>query len=111
MVELAHELRDRGLTVWVAGGAGGPVDEARAAGAALNLWDADPALVADRAHGPDALEVTWAGPPPTADVDELRDTRCRGAGRGAGATWARVRAGRSTSTSWWPPRRRGRRGD
>ena len=30
--------------------------------AALNVWDADPALVAARAHGPDAVEVTWAGP-------------------------------------------------
>jgi len=84
LVELARRLRRDGLAVWVAGGVTGRTEEARAAGAALNVWDADPALVAARATGPDALEVTWAGPPPAAAplpgrLAELRD---------AGATWA-----------------------
>ena len=51
-----------GITVWVAGGAAGRVVEARAIGAALNVWDADPLLVASRSQGPEAVEVTWGGP-------------------------------------------------
>ncbi len=85
MVELGRELAGAGLLVWMAGGAAGRTEEARAAGATLNLWDVEPALVADRASGPDGLEVTWAGPPPAASpplADRLR------ALHDAGATWA-----------------------
>ena len=76
---------DAGLTVWVAGGPAGRTEEARAAGAALTVWEADPALVAARASGPDALEVTWAGPPPAAAptvADTLQLLQQ------AGASWA-----------------------
>jgi alkanesulfonate monooxygenase SsuD/methylene tetrahydromethanopterin reductase-like flavin-dependent oxidoreductase (luciferase family) len=84
MVTLGRELVDAGLTVWVAGGRAGRTEEARAVGAALNVWDAEPALVAERSGGADGTEVTWAGPPPAATpplasrVRELHD---------AGASW------------------------
>jgi alkanesulfonate monooxygenase SsuD/methylene tetrahydromethanopterin reductase-like flavin-dependent oxidoreductase (luciferase family) len=85
MVDLARALRRAGLTPWIAGGPAARTIEARAAGVALNLWDADPALVMTRAHGPDAVEVTWAGPPPGSDgALEARVA----AVAGAGATWA-----------------------
>jgi hypothetical protein len=69
----------------VAGGPAARVVEAQGAGVALNLWDAEPALVASRAQGPDAVEVTWGGPPPSGDSslgDKVRELA------GAGATWA-----------------------
>lgn len=84
MADLARTLRARGLTVWVAGGPAARVTEALEAGVALNLWDADPALVSTRAHGPDAVEVTWAGPPPS---DALMADKVDDLAR-AGATWA-----------------------
>jgi alkanesulfonate monooxygenase SsuD/methylene tetrahydromethanopterin reductase-like flavin-dependent oxidoreductase (luciferase family) len=85
MVELGRELVAAGLPVWMAGGPAGRTEEPRAAGAALNLWDVEPAFVAERAAGADAVEVTWAGPPPSASpplADRLR------ALHDAGATWA-----------------------
>jgi alkanesulfonate monooxygenase SsuD/methylene tetrahydromethanopterin reductase-like flavin-dependent oxidoreductase (luciferase family) len=85
MVELARSLEDAGLTVWLAGGPAARVAESQRAGAALNLWDAEPALVAARARGADALEVTWGGPPPESEA-ALRET-VRNLSR-AGATWA-----------------------
>lgn len=84
MVSLGRELVDAGLTVWIAGGTAGRTDEARAAGAAINLWDAGPAIVAERCNGADAIEVTWAGPPPAA-VPPLGE-RVR-ALQEAGASW------------------------
>jgi alkanesulfonate monooxygenase SsuD/methylene tetrahydromethanopterin reductase-like flavin-dependent oxidoreductase (luciferase family) len=84
MVELACALREMGLPVWLAGGPAARTDESRAAEAALNVWDAHPSLVAMRALGPDAVEVTWGGPPPKdeailrAMVQDLAQ---------AGATW------------------------
>jgi hypothetical protein len=85
MVELGQALRSRCVTVWVAGGVAARIDEACAAGAALNVWDADPALVADRAHGADAVEVTWGGPPPKEDTGLGVTVRALA---GAGASWA-----------------------
>jgi alkanesulfonate monooxygenase SsuD/methylene tetrahydromethanopterin reductase-like flavin-dependent oxidoreductase (luciferase family) len=85
LVALGRELKRAGIAVWVAGGPGYRLEEARAVGAALNVWDADPVAVAARAHGPEAIEVTWAGPPPPAGpplaarLHALHD---------AGATWA-----------------------
>ncbi len=83
MVDLGRQLRERGLTVWLAGGSRARIDEVRATGAALNVWDAEPAVVARRSQGPDAVEVTWGGPPQPAStladtVRELAD---------AGASW------------------------
>jgi alkanesulfonate monooxygenase SsuD/methylene tetrahydromethanopterin reductase-like flavin-dependent oxidoreductase (luciferase family) len=66
MVNLGRQLIDAGLTVWIAGGTAGRTEEARAAGAALNLWDAEAAVVAERRSDADGIEVTWAGPPPAA---------------------------------------------
>jgi alkanesulfonate monooxygenase SsuD/methylene tetrahydromethanopterin reductase-like flavin-dependent oxidoreductase (luciferase family) len=66
MVSLGRQLIDAGLTVWIAGGTAGRTDEARAAGAALNLWDAEAEVVAERSSYADGIEVTWAGPPPAA---------------------------------------------
>lgn len=84
MVALARALRQRGLAVWLAGGAAARSAESQAADAALTLWDVAPALVADHAHGPSALEVTWGGPPPK-DESVLRETVSALAQ--AGATW------------------------
>ena len=83
--ELGRDLVAAGLTVWVAGGPAARTEEACAAGAALTVWEADAALVAARATGPDALEVTWAGPPPAASptVADMLPLLHR-----AGATWA-----------------------
>ena len=85
LVALGRALAAAGLTVWVAGGTAGRTEEARAAGAALNVWDADPTLVAERASGPDGVEVTWAGPPPTASPTIAETVRAL---HDAGATWA-----------------------
>jgi alkanesulfonate monooxygenase SsuD/methylene tetrahydromethanopterin reductase-like flavin-dependent oxidoreductase (luciferase family) len=83
MVTLAQRLKDIGVAVWVAGGPAGRVTEAQEAGVALNLWDVEPALVAERNLVGD-VEVTWAGPPPSeAELDETV------AGLSvAGASWA-----------------------
>jgi alkanesulfonate monooxygenase SsuD/methylene tetrahydromethanopterin reductase-like flavin-dependent oxidoreductase (luciferase family) len=85
MVELGRVVRALDITVWVAGGPAARVTEARAVGAALTLWDADPALVASRARGPEAVEVTWGGPPPKGGAT-LESTTLELAR--AGATWA-----------------------
>jgi alkanesulfonate monooxygenase SsuD/methylene tetrahydromethanopterin reductase-like flavin-dependent oxidoreductase (luciferase family) len=84
MVELACELRQLGLPVWLAGGSAARIDESRQAEAALNVWDAEPALVAMRALGPEAVEVTWGGPPPKEEsvLEPLVHELAR-----AGATW------------------------
>jgi hypothetical protein len=84
MVDLARALQGDGFTTWIAGGPAARTDDARAAAVALNVWDADPALVVARAHGPDAVEVTWAGPPPGPD-SALEATVAAVAA--AGATW------------------------
>ena len=85
LVELARALAPTGLSVWVAGGPTGRTEEAKAAAAALTVWDAEPELVAARASGVDAVEVTWAGPPP-AGPPSLTE-RLRALQR-AGASWA-----------------------
>ncbi len=84
-MEVGRELVAAGLTVWVAGGTAGRSEEARAAGAVLNVWDAAPALVAERSSGPDGVEVTWAGPPPTGSPPMAETVRAL---HEAGATWA-----------------------
>jgi alkanesulfonate monooxygenase SsuD/methylene tetrahydromethanopterin reductase-like flavin-dependent oxidoreductase (luciferase family) len=83
LVALGRRLRSRGLAVWIAGGVHARVEEPLAAGAALNVWDQDPALVAERAAGNDGLEVTWAGPPPSAPLAPTLAALAR-----AGASWA-----------------------
>jgi alkanesulfonate monooxygenase SsuD/methylene tetrahydromethanopterin reductase-like flavin-dependent oxidoreductase (luciferase family) len=94
LVELARDLVGEGLIVWIAGGPAARTEEARAAGAVLNVWDADPALVAERTtgtdgddgtDGTDGIVVSWAGPPPAAEppLAERLEALER-----AGATWA-----------------------
>jgi hypothetical protein len=85
MVDLGRALKEAGLPVWVAGGPAGRTTEAVAVGAALNVWDAEPALVVARNSGPAGVEVTWGGPPPTSDA-ALKETVAGLAE--AGATWA-----------------------
>jgi alkanesulfonate monooxygenase SsuD/methylene tetrahydromethanopterin reductase-like flavin-dependent oxidoreductase (luciferase family) len=84
MVEAARALRERGLTVWLAGGPSGRTEESRAAAVALNVWNVEPDVVADRAQGPRAVEVTWGGPPPKEESVLMATVRDLGA---AGATW------------------------
>jgi alkanesulfonate monooxygenase SsuD/methylene tetrahydromethanopterin reductase-like flavin-dependent oxidoreductase (luciferase family) len=85
MVDLARALRAEGLVVWLAGGPGARITEVRESGAALNVWDVSPALVAGRSEGPEAVEVTWAGPPP--GKESSLDVTVGALAR-AGATWA-----------------------
>ncbi len=73
MVDLARALRARGLTVWLAGGAAARIEESLAAGAALNVWDADPTLVADRAQGPAARRGDLGRPAAQGRVGPARD--------------------------------------
>jgi alkanesulfonate monooxygenase SsuD/methylene tetrahydromethanopterin reductase-like flavin-dependent oxidoreductase (luciferase family) len=87
MVEVAEALLGRGIAVWLAGGASGRSDEARATGAALTVWDVGPASIATYRAEPDPLEVTWAGPPP-ADL--------------ASSLVALARAGSSWAVAAWP---------
>jgi hypothetical protein len=84
MVEMACALREMGLTVWLAGGTAARLDESRAAQVGLNVWDAPPSLVAARTGGPDAVEVTWGGPP-LKEESTLREAV--GELARAGATW------------------------
>ncbi len=80
MVDVAQALRTRGITVWLAGGPAARIEESQESGAALNVWDADPTLVAARTRGPDAVEVTWGGPPLLGAL-ELVDPRDEPGGR------------------------------
>ena len=88
---------------WPAAPPAGPRRRGRP-GAALNVWDVEPALVAQRTAGPDGLEVTWAGPPPAASPPMAERLRALHEPAPAGP----CSAGRSTSRSW-PRRPRGRR--
>ncbi len=64
-------------------GRSGRTEEARAAGAALTMWDADPAR-GRRARRRRRLEVTWAGPPPAASPPMAERVAALSE---AGATW------------------------
>lgn len=77
-----RRLRQAGVTVWVGGGSVATSELAAELGAALNLWQGQPAALA-------ALqvrsEVTWAGPVP-GTVPELAEWLAEL--ERAGATWA-----------------------
>jgi hypothetical protein len=86
MVSLGRRLIDDGLTVWIGGGTVGRRDEAHAAGAALNLWDAEAAVVAEampalgkRVSALKEAGATWVIFGWPVDLDELvaaaRDAR------------------------------------
>ncbi len=78
----ATHLRSRGVPVWVGGGAPATAELAVDLGAALNLWEGQPAALAGLQT---RCEVTWAGsvaggvPEITQWLEEVA---------GAGATWA-----------------------
>jgi alkanesulfonate monooxygenase SsuD/methylene tetrahydromethanopterin reductase-like flavin-dependent oxidoreductase (luciferase family) len=78
----ARRLLDAGIPVWVGGGARATTELAVDLGAAVNLWEGQPAAVAALAA---RCEVTWGGPVPggTADVAQWLSELAR-----AGATWA-----------------------
>lgn len=84
MITLGRRLVQAGITVWMAGGAAGRTQEARAAGAAVTLWDTDPAAVAERSSADGGTEITWAGPPPAATPPLAERVRAL---HDAGATW------------------------
>jgi len=76
------ELAAHGIETWVGASAPATQEIARAAGAAVNLWNVEPDLVrAEAGRGP----TTWAGPLPSSPrpaAARLRDLR------DAGAAWA-----------------------
>jgi alkanesulfonate monooxygenase SsuD/methylene tetrahydromethanopterin reductase-like flavin-dependent oxidoreductase (luciferase family) len=78
----AQALALLGVPVWLGGGARATVTVARDAGAAVNLWQASPATVAELAA---SGEVTWAGTMPSDRVACARHLRSLAE---AGASWA-----------------------
>jgi alkanesulfonate monooxygenase SsuD/methylene tetrahydromethanopterin reductase-like flavin-dependent oxidoreductase (luciferase family) len=78
----AARLLAEGVPVWVGGGSLATTDIAAELGAAVNLWEGQPAAVA--ALGTRS-EVTWGGPVP-GDVAQIAEWLSELAG--AGATWA-----------------------
>jgi len=58
---VARAVRDRGVPVWIGGGAPATNAVAEELGVAVNLWDATPEEVAAQRR---RTEVTWAGPVP-----------------------------------------------
>lgn len=78
-------LRDRGLPVWVGGGAPATVALAQEERVAVNLWAASPGQVADQAG---RSEVTWAGPTPSPGGGRPAVEALVAELAGAGASWA-----------------------
>jgi alkanesulfonate monooxygenase SsuD/methylene tetrahydromethanopterin reductase-like flavin-dependent oxidoreductase (luciferase family) len=78
----AHALGLLGVPVWVGGGAPAMVASAREEGAAVNLWQASPAAIAELAA---SGEVTWAG---TVPADRVACAQHLRALADAGASWA-----------------------
>jgi alkanesulfonate monooxygenase SsuD/methylene tetrahydromethanopterin reductase-like flavin-dependent oxidoreductase (luciferase family) len=80
---VASAVQSLGIPVWVGGGAPKTIEVAASIGAAVNLWEGDPARV--RALTAAGMEVTWGGPletSPTQAASQLVDVA------EAGATWA-----------------------
>ena len=71
-----------GVPVWVGGGTGTTTELAVELGAAVNLWEGQPAALAGLQS---RCEVTWAGPV-AGDVPRIAQWLREVAG--AGATWA-----------------------
>jgi len=82
LLEVARPVLGAGVPVWVGGGSVATTELAERLGAAVNLWDGEPAAVAAlRAR----CEVTWAGP--VAGDGPRIAQRLTELSR-AGATWA-----------------------
>jgi alkanesulfonate monooxygenase SsuD/methylene tetrahydromethanopterin reductase-like flavin-dependent oxidoreductase (luciferase family) len=80
---VAFAVVGAGIPVWIGGGRPEMVAVARAAGAAVNVWQVGTEQVAPLAA--QGVEVTWGGPVGDS-VEEAVDTLAAVAG--AGATWA-----------------------
>jgi len=83
LASVATAVAAAGVPVWVGGGRPEMVTLARAAGAAVNVWQVDAGPVAELAA--QGVTVTWGGPVGDT-VDEA--TAVLGAVAGAGASWA-----------------------
>ncbi len=82
LAAILGDLCSRGIECWVGATAPATLDAARAAGAAVNLWDVDlERLEFESTRGP----ATWAGPLP---ADAASAARRLAELRDAGATWA-----------------------
>ena len=57
---VGRAARRRGIPVWIGGGLPKTIGVARAIGASVNLWDAEPLRVAEVVST--GLDVTWGGP-------------------------------------------------
>ena len=79
---VAEPLLERGIPVWIGGGAPATLAVARELGVAVNLWAATPDVVRAQAE---VGEVTWGGPL-LGDVAAIADSLAAVAD--AGATWA-----------------------
>jgi alkanesulfonate monooxygenase SsuD/methylene tetrahydromethanopterin reductase-like flavin-dependent oxidoreductase (luciferase family) len=82
LLEVARPVLDAGVPVWIGGGSPPTTELAAELGAAVNLWDGEPATVAALRT---RCEVTWAGPV-AGDVPRIADRLAELAR--AGATWA-----------------------
>jgi alkanesulfonate monooxygenase SsuD/methylene tetrahydromethanopterin reductase-like flavin-dependent oxidoreductase (luciferase family) len=82
MASVARTARRAGVPVWIGGGVPKTVEVARQVGAAVNLWEVDPARVAELTAA--GMEVTWGGPL-EGSVAELAERL--GELAEAGATW------------------------
>jgi alkanesulfonate monooxygenase SsuD/methylene tetrahydromethanopterin reductase-like flavin-dependent oxidoreductase (luciferase family) len=80
--DCATRMLASGVPVWVGGGAGATTELAVDLGAAINLWEGQPAAIASLQA---RCEVTWAGPV-AGDVPQIAQWLAELAG--AGATWA-----------------------
>jgi alkanesulfonate monooxygenase SsuD/methylene tetrahydromethanopterin reductase-like flavin-dependent oxidoreductase (luciferase family) len=80
--QVARAVLAAGIPVWVGAGSPATTEIAFELGAAVNVWDGQPATLADLARGG---EVTWAGPV-AGDAAQMA-ARLRDLA-GAGATWA-----------------------
>jgi alkanesulfonate monooxygenase SsuD/methylene tetrahydromethanopterin reductase-like flavin-dependent oxidoreductase (luciferase family) len=82
LLEVARPVLGAGVPVWIGGGSVATTELAAEIGAAVNLWDVQPAAVA-ALHT--RCEVTWAGPV-AGDVPQIAERLAELAR--AGATWA-----------------------
>jgi alkanesulfonate monooxygenase SsuD/methylene tetrahydromethanopterin reductase-like flavin-dependent oxidoreductase (luciferase family) len=82
LLEVARHVRAAGVRVWIGGGSVATTELAIEVGAAVNLWEGQPAAVAALQT---RCEVTWAGPV-AGDVPQIAEWLAELAR--AGATWA-----------------------
>jgi alkanesulfonate monooxygenase SsuD/methylene tetrahydromethanopterin reductase-like flavin-dependent oxidoreductase (luciferase family) len=79
---VASAVQSLGIPVWVGGGSGKTVALAASLGAAVNLWEGDPAQVKELTAA--GMEVTWGGPIGTGPAQAASQLVAMAE---AGATW------------------------